>query len=144
MQKAPDFKLPDQTGRVHTLSEFAGKWLLLYFYPQDDTPGCTAEACAFRDDYDVLREKGLTVVGVSGDSVASHAKFAEKYHLNFTLLADEGRKVAETYGAKGLLGVKRMTFLINPEGEIAKEYPKVSPEGHSAQILRDFAGLAKA
>lgn len=141
MPKAPDFTLPDQTGRLHSLADYAGQWLILYFYPQDDTPGCTTEACAFRDDYAVLREKGLEVVGVSSDSVDSHAKFAEKYHLNFTILADEPGDVTRAYGANGLVGTKRMTFLISPDGEIAKEYPKVTPQGHSAQIMTDFAAL---
>jgi len=144
LKKAPGFTLPDQTGSNRSLADYAGKWLVLYFYPQDDTPGCTTEACAFRDDYDVMREKGLQVVGVSGGAGASHAKFAEKYHLNFTILADKGRAVIEAYGAKGLVGTKRMTFLINPAGEIAKEYPKVTPQGHSAQIMADFEAARKA
>ena len=141
MQKAPDFRLPDQTGATHSLADYAGKWVILYFYPHDDTPGCTAEACAFRDDYAILQEKGLEVAGISRDSVESHAKFAKKYNLNFTLLADEIGDVCEAYGAKGLLGVKRMTFLINPAGEIAKIYPKVTPRGHSSEILKDFEAL---
>ena len=144
MRKAPVFTLPDQTGTKHSLTDYAGKWLILYFYPQDDTPGCTTEACAFRDDYDLMREKGLQVVGVSSDSVASHAKFAEKYHLNFTILADARQETIEAYGAKGLLGTKRMTFLISPDGEIAKEYPKVTPKGHSAQIMADFEAARQA
>jgi peroxiredoxin Q/BCP len=144
LKKAPDFTLPDQTGTNHRLEDYAGKWLVLYFYPQDDTPGCTAEACAFRDDYHVMKQKGLLVLGVSHDSVKSHAKFAEKYHLNFPILADVAGETIKAYGAKGLLGTKRMTFLINPEGEIGKEYPKVTPKGHSEQILTDFEALAAA
>jgi peroxiredoxin Q/BCP len=149
MHPARDFTLPDQHGNIHTLSGYLGKWLVLYFYPQDDTPGCTAEACAFRDDFDILQERGLVVVGVSKDSVASHAKFAEKYHLNFTVLADESKAVMEAYGAWGTkksfgkeyVGAIRKTFLINPAGEIAKEYPKVNPIGHSKAILKDFESL---
>ena len=149
MKKAPDFTLPDQSGTAHSLADYAGRWLILYFYPEDDTPGCTTEACAFRDDYDLLADKGIEVVGVSKDPVASHAKFAEKYRLNFTLLSDESRQTLEAYGAWGLIkagekeymGTIRKTFLINPAGEIAKEYPKVTPEGHSAQIMKDFEGM---
>lgn len=141
MRPAPTFSLPDQTGTTRKLSDYAGSWVILYFYPQDDTPGCTIEACAFRDDYAELTAQGLQVVGVSRDSVASHAKFAEKYKLKFTLLADVQGAVVEAYGAKGLLGVKRMTFLIDPAGHIAKEYPKVTPKGHSAELLQDFASL---
>ena len=142
MQKAPDFTLLDQAGTSHTLADYKGSWLILYFYPQDDTPGCTAEACAFRDDYAVLQSKGLQIVGISKDTVDSHAKFAQKYHLNFALLSDKDRKVSESYGAKGLLGVKRMTFLINPSGDIAKTYPKVIPREHSNQILQDFEAMS--
>ena len=149
MRPAPDFALPDQTGTVRKLADFAGKWLILYFYPQDDTPGCTTEACEFRDDYDTLQAKDLQVVGVSKDSVKSHVKFAEKYHLNFPILSDEPHAVIEAYGAWGdkkLFGVGfegtiRSTFLINPDGQIVKEYPKVTPKGHSAQLLADFEAL---
>src|SRR4051812_10173220 len=101
MQKAPQFSLPDQAGTIHTLDDYTGKWLIVYFYPEDDTPGCTTEACAFRDDYTQLQEKGVEVVGISKDSVASHAKFATKYHLNFPLLADESKATLEAYGAWG-------------------------------------------
>ncbi len=150
MTKAPNFELPDQAGKIHKLSEYAGQWLVLYFYPEDDTPGCTAEACAFRDDLEVLTDKGLAIVGVSKDSVASHTKFAEKYQLNFPILADESKEVMTAYGAWGLkkmfdreyMGTIRKTFLINPDSEIAKEYPKVNPIGHSAAILKDFEKLA--
>jgi len=140
MKPASDFSLPDQAGAVHSLADFAGRWLVVYFYPQDDTPGCTTEACSFRDTYGALQERGLSVVGISKDSVESHAKFAEKYHLNFPILADESTKVLKAYGAWGL-GHGRMTFLINPAGLIAKEYPKVTPEGHAEAILRDFEAL---
>lgn len=142
MKQASDFALPDQTGTVRRRADFAGQWLVLYFYPQDDTPGCTTEACSFRDAREVLLEKGLQVVGISTDSVASHAAFAAKYHLNFPLLADEGGKVVVAYGAKGLMGAKRKTFLIDPAGEVVREYPKVTPEGHAEEILRDFEEAA--
>jgi len=149
MQKAPDFSLPDQNGALHSLADYAGKWLVLYFYPEDDTPGCTIEACGFRDDSDVLRAKGLKVVGISKDSVASHAKFADKHRLNFTLLSDESKQVMEAYGAWGrqknygieYVGARRKTFLINPDGEIVKEYPKVIAAGHSGRVLRDFEAM---
>jgi peroxiredoxin Q/BCP len=144
LKPAPDFTLPDQAGTNHSLTDYAGKWLVVYFYPQDDTPGCTTEACAFRDDYALMKEKGLQVLGVSHDTVASHAKFADTYHLNFPILADVAGEAIKAYGAKGLIGTKRMTFLINPAGEIAKEYPKVTPKGHSEQILTDFQALAAA
>ena len=141
MRKAPFFSLLDQAGKTRTLDEFAGKWLILYFYPKDDTPRCTTEACAFRDDYDVLTDKGVKVVGISGDSIESHAKFAEKYHLTFPLLSDVEGKVVVEYGANGLLGIKRKTCLIAPSGEIVKEYEKVTPEGHAADIMEDIDSL---
>jgi peroxiredoxin Q/BCP len=152
MPKAPDFSLPDQHGATRTLQEFAGRWLVLYFYPKDDTPGCTTEACEFRDDYPALKAAGVEVVGVSKDSVKSHAKFAAKYHLTFPLLADESTEVHQAYGAWGpkkfmgrsYVGSHRSTFLINPAGEIAKEYPDISPKGHARQILRDLAELSAA
>jgi peroxiredoxin Q/BCP len=147
--KAPNFSLPDQSGTPVSLSDYAGKWLVVYFYPKDDTPGCTTEACSFRDEYDYLQEQGLNVVGISKDSVKSHAKFAEKYKLSFPILADEDHEVIEAYGAWGpkkfmgreYVGISRMSFLINPSGEIAKEYPKVTPKEHVGEILKDFASL---
>lgn len=150
MKKAPDFTLPDQTGTDRSLSDYAGKWLILYFYPKDDTPGCTTEACSFRDEYDYLQEKGLGVVGISKDSVKSHAKFAEKFNLKFPLLADPDHEVIESYGAWGpkkfmgreFLGTHRNTYLINPDGQIAKVYEGVTPKGHAGQILKDFETLS--
>lgn len=142
-----EFNLPDQNGEFHKLAYYKGKWVILYFYPKDDTPGCTKEACEFRDRFDEFAEKGIVVLGVSKDSVASHKKFAEKYHLNFPLLADESGEIVKAYDAydkhhlPGFSGVKRKTYLISPEGEIAKEYPNVNPIKHAEQILRDLQGL---
>jgi peroxiredoxin Q/BCP len=152
MKPAPNFTLPDQTGTDVSLSDYAGKWLIVYFYPKDDTPGCTTEACSFRDEYDYLKEKGLNVVGISKDSVKSHAKFAEKYNLKFPLLADPEHKVIEAYGSWKLkkfmgreyMGISRDTFLINPEGKIAKKYEGVTPKEHVGQILKGFEALTQA
>jgi thioredoxin-dependent peroxiredoxin len=148
--KAPAFSLQDQGGNTVSLKDFAGKWLVVYFYPKDDTPGCTKEACSFRDAKELLREKGLEVVGISKDSVKSHAKFAEKYDLNFPLLSDESTETIKAYGAWGqkkfmgreFEGILRQTFLINPEGEIVKTYPKVTPQDHAVQIIKDFEALS--
>jgi peroxiredoxin Q/BCP len=144
--KAPDFTLSDADGRTWSLADFAGKKLVLYFYPKDDTPGCTKEACGFRDQYSVFAEKGMAVVGVSPDSAASHAKFRGKYSLPFVLLSDPEKKVLNAYGAFGektmygkkVMGVIRSTFLIDETGKVVKVYPKVSPEGHAEQILAAF------
>lgn len=147
--KAHDFSLQDQAGKTHSLADYAGKWLVLYFYPKDDTPGCTTEACSFRDIYRELDSQGVAVLGVSKDSVPSHAKFAEKFHLNFPILSDPDHSVIDAYGAWGLKkfmgrefeGIIRKTFIINPSGEIVKEYPKVTPKDHADEILRDLAEL---
>jgi peroxiredoxin Q/BCP len=152
MTTAPSFSLPDQTGTVRNLTDYRGQWLVVYFYPKDDTPGCTTEACSFRDEYDYLQEKGLHVIGISKDSVKSHAKFAAKYQLKFPLLADEDHAVTEAYGAWGerslygrkFMGTLRTTVLINPAGEIVKTYPKVTPKDHAVFILRDFEALVSA
>jgi thioredoxin-dependent peroxiredoxin len=140
---APDFSLADDTGVVRKLSEYRGKPVVLYFYPKDDTPGCTTEACAFRDDYNVYREAGVVILGVSPDSVKSHVKFKEKFHLPFPLLADEDHKVCDLYGVWGLknkfgreyYGVLRTTFVINAEGKLVKVFDNVKPDGHSAEVL---------
>ena len=140
---APDFTLPDETGKLHKLSEFRGKPVLLYFYPQDDTPGCTTEACNFRDDYSAYQKAGVVILGVSPDSPESHAKFKAKYHLPFTLLADEGHKVHDLYGVWGLkksyghefYGVLRTSFLISPDGTIKKVFKHVKPAEHSPEVL---------
>lgn len=144
--KAPNFTLPDQTGTLHSLSDYAGKWLVVYFYPKDDTPGCAKEACSFRDAREVLQEKGLSVVGISKDGIKSHAKFSDKFNLNFPILSDESLATIKAYGAWGqkkfmgreFEGILRQTFLINPKGEIVKSYPKVTPAEHAVQILQDF------
>jgi peroxiredoxin Q/BCP len=149
MKQAPPFNLPDQTGKDVSLSDYAGKWLIVYFYPKDDTPGCTTEACSFRDEYEFLQEKGLSVVGISKDSIKSHAKFAEKYNLKFPLLADLEHEVIEAYGSWGpkkfmgrqFFGIHRNTYLINPKGEIVKEYQGVTPKEHVGQIMKDFSTL---
>lgn len=141
-QSAPVFNLPDQEGKYHQLSDYSGTWLVLYFYPKDDTPGCTQEACAFRDDLHLLTELGAMVVGVSVDDSSSHAEFAKKYHLPFPLLADKGKVVAEQYGVLLNLGLfkiaKRYTFLINPQGKIVKIYSKVETSRHSKEIIDDL------
>lgn len=143
---APDFTLPDENGKMHRLSDYAGKPVLLYFYPKDDTPGCTAEACNFRDDYSAYETAGVVILGVSPDSTKSHARFKQKYHLPFTLLADEGHKVCELYGVWGRKkmlgreydGVHRTTFLIGADGVIQKVYENVKPADHSQQVLADL------
>jgi len=147
-QAAPDFSLPDQNGVVHSLKEFSGKWLVLYFYPKDDTPGCTQEACAFRDDLHKLTALGAQVVGISVDDGKSHAEFAQKYHLPFPLLADSDKEVAARYGVLMNLGfikiAKRYTFLIDPQGNINKVYDKVETSRHSQEIIDDLNKLLAA
>jgi peroxiredoxin Q/BCP len=152
MKKAPDFSLPDQDGTLRTLQEFKGRWIVLYFYPKDNTPGCTKEACNFRDERDAIAEYGNAVVlGVSKDSVASHAKFAEKHNINFTLLSDTEHATIKAYGSwkeTNILGVKkgsvmRNTYLISPDGMIAKEYRGVNPVTHASQIIKDLQELSK-
>ena len=144
--KAPDFSLCDDKGRVWTLADFAGKSFVLYFYPKDDTPGCTTEACGFRDEYAVFKDRGVEVVGVSPDSEASHAKFRNKFNLPFILLSDPDKKTLVAYGAYGekvmygkkVMGVLRSTFVIDGEGKIAKAFPKVRPADHAQEILALF------
>jgi thioredoxin-dependent peroxiredoxin len=142
MEKAPAFDLHDQNGKQHSLEDYEGKYLVLYFYPKDDTPGCTKEACDFRDHIGSLRDLGAEVLGVSADDTSSHEKFAGKYGLNFPLLADDGAVIAKAYGAYGQKnmygkiseGIMRKTFLIDPNGEIIKAWGKVSVEGHVEQV----------
>ena len=142
---APNFQLRDQDGQQHSLQDFSGKWLVLYFYPKDDTPGCTEEACAFRDDFQQLEEMDAAVVGVSVDSSESHAEFATKYHLPFPLLADSGGEVAARYGALLDLSVvkfaRRFTFLIDPQGRLNKMYLSVETSRHSQEIIDDLKQL---
>ena len=148
--QAPDFNLPDQHGKLRTLKDFAGKWVVLYFYPKDDTPGCTTEACNFRDEREAIAEFGnAEVIGISRDSVKSHKKFADKYNLNFTLLSDESAETIQAYGAwqeksmfgKKYMGIQRMTVIIDPDGNIAKTYPKADPKRHAAEIIKDLKDL---
>ena len=143
---APDFNLPDQNGKYHTLREYRGKWLVLYFYPKDDTPGCTQEACAFRDDLNQISELGAQVAGVSVDDTDSHAEFAKKYHLPFPLLADKTAATADSYGALLNLWLikfaRRYTFLIDPQGNVSKVYLSVETSRHSKQIIDDLKKLA--
>lgn len=143
---APDFELLDQAGNPIRLSAFRGQRVVLYFYPRADTPGCTKEACAFRDDYEDFDSRGVIILGVSPDTVEDQAKFAAKHSLPFPLLADKDHKVGEAYGAWGLkksfgreyMGMKRMTFLIDGEGKVAKIYRTVKPAEHSQQLLAAF------
>ena len=140
---APDFTLLDETGTPHRLSDYRGRQLVLYFYPKDDTPGCTTEACSFRDGYSAYQQAGVTILGVSPDTPKKHAKFKEKYSLPFSLLADDGHKVCELYGVWGRKkfmgreydGVFRTTFVIAPDGTIARVFENVKPDGHSAEVL---------
>ena len=146
---APDFSAPDQDGRMRSLKDWAGEWLLLYFYPKDDTPGCTVEACTFRDEFEAFGDADVTVVGVSTDTVKSHGKFALKHKLPFTLLADEDKKIVEAYGVWGkkkfmgreYMGTNRWSFLIDPKGRIAKFYGAVKPATHAQEVLEDVAAL---
>ncbi len=144
-QPAPGFALQDQYLKIHNLQQYLGKWVVLYFYPKDDTPGCTTEACNFRDDIFKLRALDAEVLGVSLDSADSHARFAEKYGLPFPLLSDAAGAVAEQYGCltewRGMTIAARHTFIIAPDGNIAKSYREVDPDTHSAQVLADLATL---
>lgn len=144
-EPAPPFELPDQNGTLHRLADYRGSWVVLYFYPKDDTPGCTEEACNFRDDIFRLQQLGAQVIGCSVDSVASHAEFAGKHSLPFPLLADEEAQVAEAYGAITNLLVakfaKRYTFLIDPQGRVAKRYLQVDTARHSEEIISDLKAL---
>lgn len=142
---APDFELTDQDGQVHSIEDYRGKWVVLYFYPKDDTPGCTTEACEFRDNIFAFRSANCEILGVSLDDEESHRAFAEKHGLPFPLLADVSGVAADAYGVKsvrfGMTLAKRQTFLIDPEGNIAKHYADVDPDTHSAEILADLGKL---
>jgi peroxiredoxin Q/BCP len=148
---APDFSLQDDSGKTVRLSDFRGKTVLLYFYPKDDTPGCTQEACNFRDNYSAYEEAGVTILGISPDDTKSHEKFRSKYKLPFTLLADSDHKVAGEYGVWGpkkfmgraYEGVLRTTFLVGPDSQILKVFENVKPAEHSAEVLAELENLRR-
>ncbi len=144
-ESAPDFELRDQDGQPHSIEDYRGSWIALYFYPKDDTPGCTTEACEFRDNIFAFRKADCQILGVSMDDEVSHKQFSEKYSLPFPLLADAEGTTADAYGVKsrfmGISMTKRETFLIDPDGKVAKHYKKVNPDTHSAEILADLATL---
>ncbi len=145
--KAPGFELQDSEGMIHKLSDYAGETIVVYFYPKDDTPGCTKEACSFRDSYADFKQAGVTIIGISPDKVESHKKFKEKYALPFTLLADPGHSVCEAFGVWGLKksfgreyeGVFRTTYVIGPEGYIKRVFENVKPSDHSQEVLEAIA-----
>ena len=143
---APEFRLQDQNGKWHTLQDYRGQWVALYFYPKDQTPGCTTQACEFRDNIFAFKEAGAVILGVSVDDVKSHEEFAKKHSLPFSILADSKKETAKKYGVlKSYLGTmelaKRDTFLIDPEGRIVKYYADVEPKGHSQVVLADIKAL---
>ena len=143
---APSFTLPGTDGTKHSLSDYTGKWVVLYFYPKDDTPGCTVEACSLRDARDTLADMGAEIIGISKDDAASHEKFKQKHLLNFTLLTDESASVIEAYGAWGKKmygreGILRKTFIISPDGQVQKVYGRVTPLGHGDQVIADLKAL---
>ena len=144
---APEFKLQDQTGKWHSLKDYRGKWVVLYFYPKDNTPGCTTQACEFRDNIFAYRELGAVILGVSVDDVASHKKFSDEHTLPFPILADSAKKTATAYGTlTRYLGItelaRRDTFIIDPQGRVAKHFVKVDPKGHSELVLAALKQLA--
>lgn len=139
--KAPEFEGRDQEGRVHKLTDYRGQWVLLYFYPKDNTPGCTVEACSLRDNYPDFQKIKAVVLGVSNDSVASHEKFVKKLNLPFALLSDFDNKISRAYKANGFF--RRISYLINPNGEIMKAYPKVNPKEHAQEVLKDLEAATK-
>jgi thioredoxin-dependent peroxiredoxin len=147
--EAPNFELLDQNEQKHNLSMYMGQKVVLYFYPKDDTPGCTKEACSMRDNYSAFKKAGMVVLGVSADSYISHKNFAKKYSLQFPLLSDDDHSVLEKYGAwkkknlfgKIMMGIERKTFIIDENGRIMKIYPKVNPSEHAQEILKDVDKL---
>ena len=146
---APAFKLQDQAGKWHSLSDYKGKWVVIYFYPKDDTPGCTTQACGFRDNVFAFDKEGAVILGISVDSVADHKAFAEKHGLPFTLLADPTKAVTKEYGVlKTYMGVMEMarrdTYIIDPQGRVAKHYESVDPDGHSKVVLEELKALKAA
>lgn len=146
-QAAPNFRLQDQKGNWHTLDQYRGKWVVLYFYPKDDTPGCTTEVCTFRDDVAKLHKQNAEVLGVSLDDIKSHEAFAEKYHVPFPLLSDNTQATAKEYGVLAthlnFTYARRETFLIDPQGKVAKHYKDVDPKANSGQVLADLDTLKK-
>lgn len=147
-EKAPSFDLPDQDGIFHTLKEYQGKWLVLYFYPKDDTPGCTTEAKNFTTDYKAIEKLGAVVVGASLDSIESHKEFTEKYKIPYTLLADKDEVMATAYDVVRNIPLfhhaKRQTFIINPQGIIAKHYADVSPDTHTTEVIAELKTLKES
>ncbi len=147
--KATNFALLDQDGHKHSLTDYKGKWVVLYFYPKDNTPGCTKEACSFRDSFHALQNMDVQILGVSKDPITSHKKFAEKYELNFPILSDEEKTVIKKYNAWGIKkfmgkefeGTLRKTYLIDPKGEVAKIYENVNPLTHASEIIEDIKSL---
>jgi peroxiredoxin Q/BCP len=144
-EAAPDFRLMDQNGEVHRLSGYQGGWVVLYFYPKDDTPGCTKEACEFRDDHDQLMQMGVTLLGVSTDDIESHQAFSEKHNLPFPLLSDADGEVAKHYGSLFQIGpikfAKRHSFIIDPQGNIERIYRDVDPKAHSDEVMAELSAL---
>lgn len=149
--KIPAFSLLDQDGKSMTDKDLLGSWAVVYFYPKDDTPGCTIEACNFRDGRDILQSYGIKVVGISKDSVKSHKKFAEKYNLNFNILSDESTETINAFGSWKLkkfmgreyLGISRDSYLIDPSGQVVKKYEGVNPKNHITEIFKDYKELSK-
>ena len=147
--RAPEFSLKDQNGKTHKLSDYKGQKLVLYFYPKDSTPGCTKEACAFRDTFEEYKKYNITILGVSKDTEKSHKNFIEKHNLPFNLLIDENRDMLEKYGAwtkkslygKIFMGIQRITYVIDERGKILKAYKKVKPDEHAEQILKDIGDI---
>ena len=147
--KAPEFSLQDQNGETHSLSQYKGKWVILYFYPKDDTPGCTKEACNFRDNMPVFEKNKLQIVGISTDPIKRHATFAKKYSLSFPILADVDKKVVNAYGVwvkkkflgREYMGTLRVSFLIDPQGSIEKIYDHVVPDTHAKEVLADMDAM---
>jgi peroxiredoxin Q/BCP len=137
-EKAPNFTLENDDNKQISLSDFSGKWVLLYFYPKDDTPGCITEACTLRDNFPFYEDTGISVIGVSKDTPVSHKRFKEKYELPFNLLSDIDGKVSEIYGSGIGETPKRISYLINPEGIIEKTYPEVNPATHAQEVLEDL------
>lgn len=148
--RAPAFSLPDQDGKMHDLKEYAGSWVLLYFYPKDDTPGCTTEACSLRDNFPKFKKMKAKVIGVSIDPVKKHSKFVQKYKLPYTLLSDEDKRLVNVYGVwakkkfmgREYMGTLRWSFLIDPNGKIAKIYEGVKPGRHAEEVLQDLKVMA--